>query len=291
MLLGTRFGLTSALTASAFFCASFVHEDPKPAPTQPPTICVFPCDAYEKGLTSGGNFGLYVDAEKSPFHDSYHLGEDVWLPAATPVRAIADGIVRYSSFSPTWTDASGRVHWNLGNVIVIEHAIAPAVGEANAMCSIYVHLASNRRVAVGDRVTLGQEIGRIGADKSEENGRYPAHLHFGIHRGPYVQIAPGFKRGLETEAASKDGLRAGDIVLRGALEIRRLGESSVLVKSKDSGASIVLSLLVGSTAPKDPPPDIMSWCQGYGDKATVDEWFKPSTFVRERLGAKPVEKR
>jgi len=41
--------------------------------------------------------------------------------------AVADGIVRYSAFSPTWTDADKHVHWNLGNVIVIEHALDQAV--------------------------------------------------------------------------------------------------------------------------------------------------------------------
>jgi murein DD-endopeptidase MepM/ murein hydrolase activator NlpD len=209
----------------------------------------------------------------------------VWLPAGTPVRAIADGIVRYSAFSPTWTDAAKRVHWNLGNVIVIEHAIVPSVGDDAAVCSFYVHLAADRRVAVGERVTRGTLIGRIGADRSEENGRYPAHLHFGIHRGPYFQIPPAFRRGLEERAASKDGLRMGELVLKGELDITRHDETSVTVKSKASGDSVIFSLLVGSTAPKDPAPDIMCWSQGYGPERMLAEWLKPSAFLRERIDA------
>lgn len=264
-------------------------EEPKAPEPPTPTAFVWPCDDYAKGLQSGGNFGTYVDAKKSPFHGSWHLAEDVWLPAGTPVRAIADGVVRYSAFSPTWTDAQGKVHWNLGNVIVIEHALVPAIGDDTAACSFYVHLGADRRVAVGDRVTRGTVIGKIGADTSEENGRYPAHLHFGIHRGPYVQIPPALRRELETAAASKDGLRIGDFVFQGAITLRA-HDTSVLVTSVETGTSCALSLLVGSTAPKDPPPDIMCWCEGYGAKETLAEWWKPSAFLAERVtSVKPVK--
>src|SRR6185369_14610385 len=123
-------------------------------------------EAYVQGLRSGGNFGVFVSAKESPFHDSWHLAEDVWLPGGTLVKSVADGIVRYSDFSPTWTDARGLVHWNLGNVIVIEHALEPPERELAAVCSFYVHLGADRRVAAGERVTRGQVIGRIGADES-----------------------------------------------------------------------------------------------------------------------------
>lgn len=255
------------------------------APEPKPVVFAYPCTNYVRGLQRGGNFGLHVTDASSPFRNSWHLAEDVWLPAGTEVRAIADGVVRYSAFSPTWTDAKQRVHWNLGNVIVIEHALEPPVEKESAICSFHVHLAADRRVQVGDRVTRGQVIGRIGADRSEENGRYPAHLHFGIHRGPYLQIPPAFERGLRAEAASKDGLRAGPLVLRGEIEIQRQGETDVSIKSKDASGSFVLSLLVGSTAPKDPPPDIMCWCEGYGPEATLAEWFAPAKFLA-RNGAR-----
>ena len=73
-----------------------------------PTSFALPCETYARGLRGGGNFGVRVPSPGTPFHGTWHLGEDVWLPAGTPVRAIADGIVRYSAFSPTWTDASCR---------------------------------------------------------------------------------------------------------------------------------------------------------------------------------------
>ena len=277
---------------------------PKPAPAAR-TVFELPCTGYAKAVNALGSFGHHVTDAKSPFSGSWHLGEDVWLPAGTEVRAIADGVVRYSAFSPTWTDAKGVVHWNLGNVIVVEHALAadahvdgPATEPAPApsgsatktpttddalaaVCSVYVHLASDRRVKVGDVVKRGDVLGRIGADKSEENGRYPAHLHFGLHRGPYVQIPPSLVRELTGAANSKDGLVLGPVVLRGELAFERRGASDVVITAKSSGAKAVLSLLAGSTAPNDPPPDIALWCQGYGDEKTVEEWLRPSSFVRE----------
>lgn len=170
------------------------------APAQP--TFAYPCDDYARGLRQGTKFGTLMKSEGTPFSGTWHLADDLALPAGTPVRAVAAGVVRYSDFSPTWTDERGVVHWNLGNVIVIEHELEPKVESLSAVCSFYVHLAADRRVAVGERVTRAQVIGRIGADRSEENGRYPAHLHFGIHRGPYVQITPAFERSLMRAATS-----------------------------------------------------------------------------------------
>ena len=241
---------------------------------------VFPCNGYLEALRGRGNFGRLVESRTSPFAGTYHLGEDVWVRGGVEVRAIAAGIVRYSAFSPTWTDDRGRVHWNLGNVSVIEHELAPPDGDLATFCSFYVHLAADRRVEVGARVERGEAIGRVGKGNSEENGRYPAHLHFGIHRGPYVQIPPALERELREAASSKDGLRFGEILLRGELAIELYDEDSVLIAAKSDGKKAILSLLVGSTAPKDPPPDIMGWCQGYGDRETVAEWIAPSTLLR-----------
>ncbi|MBL8899264.1 MAG: M23 family metallopeptidase [Planctomycetes bacterium] len=252
-------------------------------PPSAATSFAWPCEGYLRGLRGRGSFGVLVRAAGTPFDRTYHLGEDLWLPAGTPVLAIADGIVRYSAFSPTWTDARGLVHWNLGNTIVLEHAVVPAERGARAVCSFYVHLGADRRVAVGDRVRCGERVGTIGADRSEENGRYPAHLHFGLHRGPYVQIPPTLTRELRAAARSASGLRFGEHVLRGELQLTRERATGLCVRALDGGAPVVLSLLVGSTAPLDPPPDIMGWCEGYGrDPAVVREWLRPSEFLRQR---------
>lgn len=238
-----------------------------------------PCAGYRRGLRGGGNFGAHIERKDSPFHDSWHLAEDVWLPAGTPVRCVADGVVRYSDWSPSWKEANGRMHWNLGNVIVVEHALDPPIDGLAAVCSFYVHLGKDRRVQTGDLVKRGQQLGVIGKDRSDENGLYPAHLHFGMHRGPYVQIPPSFRRELEASAKAGGIVAGTEPPIRGEIELVPVGDVAVRVRSKADGASIVLSLLVGSTSPGHVPADIMCWCQGYGDKETVGEWLRPSTWI------------
>ncbi len=57
-----------------------------------------------------------------------------------------------------------------------------------------------------------------------------------------------------------------------------------------TGEVSIMSLLVGSTSPGYKPVDIMHWCQGYGDKATVAEWLRPSTWIKARLPKRSIPK-
>lgn len=254
------------------------------APTaQLPPAFDWPTANYQLGLRGPGNFGSLITRKESPFAGTFHLAEDVWLPAGTAVRSIADGVVRYSDFSPSWKDQRGRMHWNLGNVIVIEHELNPKVDDLQHVCSVYVHLGAERKVKVGDVVRRGDTIGAIGRDKSEENGLYPAHLHFGLHKGPYFQVSPSWQRNLEAEARTT-GIALGPLeAIRGEIEIVRQTEDSVLVKSRSDDRKMILSLLVGSAAPHARPADIMGWCCGYGDRLTVDEWLRPSQWIADRI--------
>ncbi|MBI4878276.1 MAG: peptidoglycan DD-metalloendopeptidase family protein [Planctomycetes bacterium] len=257
-----------------------------PANAASGTDFVLPCAPYAQGLRDGGNFGKLVPGDGAkPFAGSFHLGEDVWLPAGTEVRSIALGKVVYSDFSPTWKDERGATHWNLGNVIVIEHRLDPPEDGLDAVCSVSVHLGGDRRVAVGDVVAAGQVIGRIGKDRSEENGGYPAHLHFGIHMGPYLQISPAWQRNLEEEARDR-GMPAGEkgALVRGEIAVARASPTNVLVRFKETGESLVLSLLTGSTALNREVADIAGWCHGYGDRLAVEEWLRPSTWIASRGG-------
>ena len=266
------------------------ERDGQAAPT--PLAFDFPCDGYTKGLRGKGNFGAYIDPRrtKSVFADSYHLAEDVWVEGGTPVRCIADGRVVYSDFSPTWTDDRDRVHWNLGNVIVIEHELGEArkATEPEQLCSVYVHLGADRRVKTGERVTRGQVIGTIGADRSEENGRYPAHLHFGLHRGPYLQISPAWRRDLVRQAR-EIGLPCGNDrhLVKGEIELTLLPSARVRIDFVGKEEKTWFSLLMGSTSPDYHPADIAGWCEGYGDQETVKEWIRPSTWTRDHSPAKP----
>jgi len=98
-----------------------------------------------------------------------HLGEDVELPAYTPVYAIAPGYVAYAGTAPGFQ-----------GVIVVEHRLA----DGTVFRSIYGHLepiaflVQEREVVSG-----GQEIGYLAeADEELETSR----LHFGLLKGPHV---------------------------------------------------------------------------------------------------------
>ncbi len=248
---------------------------------------VFPCEGYAQGLKGKGNFGLQISSAKADeaFKGSYHLAEDVWLKAGTAVKSIANGVVAYSDFSPTWTDKDKKVHWNLGNVIIIEHELSPAAKDLTHVCSVYMHLGADRKVKEGDKVGKGQAIGAIGMDKSDENGRYPAHLHFGVHKGPYLQLSPGWKRDKIEEAAAI-GLPVGnppDIrIEKGKIVDVKLAGKTTAEFTFESGSVARIGLLMQSSSPDYKPADIMGWCRGYGDKETVEEWLRPSEWIGKK---------
>ncbi len=263
---------------------------PREPPLPPATTFEWPCDDYRRGLRGAGNFGVKVgERSGAPFAGTWHLAEDVWLPGGTEVRAAANGRVRYADFSPTWTDDAGRKHWNLGHVVVIEHALSPPDGDRTHVCSVYVHLAAGLRVSAGDVVRRGAPIGAVGADRSEENGEYPAHLHFGLHVGPYFQLAPSWRRELARDALEV-GLPASDrgptmrLVRSPVAEVTLRDRTTAEVRLEDGTVS-VMSTLVGSTSPGHRPADIVHWCRGYGDRETVDEWLRPSEWIERRRRA------
>ena len=93
-----------------------------------------------------------------------HEGIDMAAPIGTPVFAAAAGDVIY---------AGDQVR-GYGNMIVIKHS--------SDLVTVYAH-NSLLLVHTGDRVAVGQEIGRVG-----DTGRATApHLHFEVRRGEVPQ--------------------------------------------------------------------------------------------------------
>jgi len=87
---------------------------------------------------------------------SPHTGVDIRLPAGTPVRTIADGVV-----------ALAEEQFFGGQTVAIDHG--------GGVFSVYMHLQSYR-VKEGERVSRGETIGAVGA-----TGRATGpHLHFGV---------------------------------------------------------------------------------------------------------------
>jgi murein DD-endopeptidase MepM/ murein hydrolase activator NlpD len=98
----------------------------------------------------------------------YHAAEDYFLPAGTPVYAIADGNISFSG-------PMGGYGW----LIIIDHP------QAN-IYSLYGHLSPSRWRLESGPVEKGDLIAYLG--DPDENGGSPAqplitHLHFGIRAG------------------------------------------------------------------------------------------------------------
>lgn len=85
-----------------------------------------------------------------------HHGVDISVPEGTPVRAMADGVVRY---------AGGLGGY--GTVVIIDHG--------RGLTTLYAHLAG-ARIRRGDRVDRGEVVGISGSTGSSAG----AHLHFEI---------------------------------------------------------------------------------------------------------------
>ncbi len=87
-----------------------------------------------------------------------HRGVDIAAPEGTPVRAAADGVVALA-------DDSFLLH---GKTIVLDHG--------QGVLSLYLHL-SRIEVSVGERVSRGEIIGRVG----QTGVATGPHLHFGVY--------------------------------------------------------------------------------------------------------------
>ena len=104
----------------------------------------------------------------------YHLGEDIPGPAGTPVYNIGKGYVKHIG-----------EHTRFGTVILVEHTLKNHAQDK--VVSLYGHLRMNDiEVTENQFVSKGQLIGHLGT--TGENGGWGEHLHFGIHKGAYVNV-------------------------------------------------------------------------------------------------------
>ena len=108
----------------------------------------------------------------SPYGNNVHLGEDVEMPAGTPVRAAANGKVVH-------TGNYGGVQ-NYGGLVLMETQNA----DGSYVTQLYGHLRySSLRVRAGQEVFRGDIIGVLGDYHS--NGGWNEHLHYAIRNGRY----------------------------------------------------------------------------------------------------------
>ncbi|WP_168220086.1 MULTISPECIES: M23 family metallopeptidase [unclassified Salinibacterium] len=115
----------------------------------------------------------YGPRECSNCYSNFHHGIDIFPGAGTPIAAMANGVV--SKANAAGDNAMGvNVH--------IDHVI-----DGVPVTSVYGHLqAGSLGLRVGDTVTVGQLIGRVGATGNAAG----AHLHFEIHPGGSGSVNP-----------------------------------------------------------------------------------------------------
>ncbi|MEM6658504.1 MAG: M23 family metallopeptidase [Pseudomonadota bacterium] len=95
-----------------------------------------------------------------------HPGLDVWGPLLTPILAAGDGIVSESYYDPAF-----------GNRVTVEHA---RLDNGDFRETRYFHLKESL-VRVGQRVSRGEEIGKMGATGALG---MLVHLHYEVREGP-----------------------------------------------------------------------------------------------------------
>ena len=89
-----------------------------------------------------------------------HTGIDIPAPKGTPIHCAKSGVVTVSCMG------SGG-YWSYGNYVVVSHS--------DGTSTLYAHMGS-RAVSVGDTVSQGQELGKVGSTGSSTGN----HLHFEI---------------------------------------------------------------------------------------------------------------
>ena len=156
-------------------------------------IGLSPQEAAANGM---GKFLLGVEAAYTDdwlfprFNPSFHLheGTDIFAARGTPVRAPADGTVRF-----TEGGSAGKSAY-----------VTTADGTYYFMC----HLDSFARIPAGSRVKQGDIVGTVGNTGNAQGGAY--HLHFEIHPrgGGPVNPKPFLDRWLDEALANVPNILA-----------------------------------------------------------------------------------
>ena len=119
---------------------------------------------FATGVPISSGFGAR-HVSNCGFCSTFHNGLDFVPGAGSPIQAIADGTVS------AVTGPGGA----FGNHVEIEHVI-----DGQKVTSTYSHMQTGSvQVSVGEKVTVGQLVGKVGSTGNSTG----AHLHFEIHLG------------------------------------------------------------------------------------------------------------
>jgi murein DD-endopeptidase MepM/ murein hydrolase activator NlpD len=119
---------------------------------------------FATGVPISSGFGAR-HVSNCGFCSTFHNGLDFVPGSGSPIQAIADGTVS------AVTGPGGA----FGNHVEIEHVI-----DGQKVTSTYSHMQTGSvQVSVGEKVTVGQLVGKVGSTGNSTG----AHLHFEIHLG------------------------------------------------------------------------------------------------------------
>ena len=119
---------------------------------------------FATGVPISSGFGAR-HVSNCGFCSTFHNGLDFVPGAGSPIQVIADGTVS------AVTGPGGA----FGNHVEIEHVI-----DGQKVTSTYSHMQTGSvQVSVGEKVTVGQLVGKVGSTGNSTG----AHLHFEIHLG------------------------------------------------------------------------------------------------------------
>ncbi len=190
---GTAVEAAPGPTSTAAPTATLV---PLPSPTAcPPGFCSYAGPLFlQRPIAAPGNDSVDVTyrfgSTQGGMRDPHH-GVELLNKFGTPVLAAGDGIVvvagqdnQPTSERGVWPITYYGLYSNFyGNLVVIEHTLPPGLAQAIPemplpFYTLYGHL-SEISVEVGQSVTAGQEIGKVG----QAGIATGPHLHFEVRLG------------------------------------------------------------------------------------------------------------
>lgn len=116
-----------------------------------------------------------------------HNGKDFAAASGTPVLAATDGVVTHAGWNGSW-----------GRLIVLEHP--------NGITTRYAHLSSVEGLEPGQKVKMGELIGRVGSSGLSTG----PHLHFEVYANGLPQDPSTFSPG-QSSLLAGERLRGGDL--------------------------------------------------------------------------------
>jgi len=126
--------------------------------------------AFHSGVLSWPNEGLltqyygYTPYSKKLYKSGFHNGIDIAAGYGAPIRAAADGVIKYIGNSDNYCPGGAYGRW-----LAIEHD--------NNLTTFYAHLSAFGKYKTGDMVKEGDIIGYEGSSGYSTG----SHLHFGVY--------------------------------------------------------------------------------------------------------------